>query len=146
MTSATFTLRRLGWLRLLVLSLLGLLLLAALVFLTAPPARRILANPAGQAAVIGDTTIDVLGDSFQNHIYAPPVVRVPAGATVTWTFNDRGASGTEPLVPHNVIGTGWGSPVLSEGSFTHTFSEPGRYPYTCTLHPGMDGVVEVVSP
>lgn len=105
-----------------------------------------LRSPAGQAAVAGVSTIDVLGDSFQNHIYAPAVVRVPVGTTVTWVFNDRGVGGSGEAVPHNVIGAGWGSTVLAEGSFEQTFSAPGVYPYTCTLHSGMNGVVEVVAP
>jgi plastocyanin len=144
-TSTTAHTARRRWQRSLGIGLGLLLALLAITFLTLPPARRLLANPAGQAAVAGVSTIEVLGDSFQNHIYAPPVVRVPAGTTVTWAFNDRGASGDGEPVPHNVVGDGWGSAVLAEGSFQQTFSAPGVYPYTCTLHPGMDGVVEVVA-
>jgi plastocyanin len=146
MSTATFTARRNSWRRPLIIGAVGLLALAAIFLLTFPPARRLIANPAGQPAAIGVSTINVVGDSFQNHLYAPSVVRVPVGTTVTWSFNDRGASGTRALVPHNVIGEDWGSPVLTEGSFAHPFAEPGVYPYTCTLHTGMNGVVEVVAP
>ena len=146
MSTATFTARHDSWRRPLIISAVGLLALAAIFLLTFPPGRRIIANPAGQPAAVGVSSIDVLGDSFQNHLYAPSVVRVPVGTTVTWSFNDRGASGTGELVPHNVIGEGWGSAVLAEGSFAHTCAEPGVYPYTCTLHTGMNGVVEVVAP
>jgi plastocyanin len=34
---------------------------------------------------------------------------------------------------------------LPGGSFTLTFSEPGVYPFTCNIHPGMNGVVVVGS-
>jgi hypothetical protein len=46
--------------------------------------------------------------------------------------------------PHNVTGTGWASPELQQGdSFTYTFDAAGIYPYACSLHPGMNGVVIV---
>ena len=125
-----------------VLGIVAALLLVAVA--TAPPLRRIIARPAEQPAVVGISTIDVVGDWFENHRYSPPVVEVPIGATVTWNFIDRGVNGDEAPVPHNVIGDGWGSPVLAEGSFSHTFDAPGRYTYTCTLHGGMDGVIVVV--
>ncbi len=69
--------------------------------------------------------------------FAPTVVRVPVGATVTWTNADQ--------LPHVVSGVGWGQPVaLSVGStFSRTFTAPGIYPYSCYLHPGMEGAVVV---
>lgn len=56
-----------------------------------------------------------------------------------------------PALPHNVIWTPRfpGSPadiaVVSNTVVTRTFPTPGVYPYTCTLHPGMDGTI-IVSP
>jgi plastocyanin len=56
-----------------------------------------------------------------------------------------------PALPHNVIWTPRfpGSPadiaVLSNTVVSRTFPTPGVYPYTCTLHPGMDGTI-IVSP
>ena len=56
-----------------------------------------------------------------------------------------------PALPHNVIWTPRfpGSPadiaVISSTVVTRTFPTPGVYPYTCTLHPGMDGTI-IVSP
>jgi plastocyanin len=56
-----------------------------------------------------------------------------------------------PGLPHNVIWTPRfpGSPadiaVTSNTVVTRTFPTPGVYPYTCTLHPGMDGTI-IVSP
>lgn len=124
---------------------IGGLVLMAVIALTIPSTRRRIANPAGQPAVIGATAIEVRGDAFQGHLYAPSVAQVSVGSTIRWTFNDRGANGTDELAEHNVVGQGWASPVLAEGVYEHTFSEPGTYRYTCTLHSGMDGVVLVVN-
>lgn len=123
----------------------GLAVLALIIAFSVPATRRYLANPAGQPAAIGVTNLSVMYDGFQRHRFAPSVVQVPSGTTITWEFADRGASGNDTPVGHNVVGAGWGSPVLASGTWQHTFTAPGTYRYLCSLHPGMDGVVEVVS-
>jgi plastocyanin len=71
--------------------------------------------------------------------FSPAAIQVPAGTEVTWAFKDG-------LVPHNVVGEGWGSeePQRS-GTFRHSFEQPGTYAYECTLHPGMTGRVAVTA-
>ncbi|QYB03505.1 cupredoxin domain-containing protein [Rhodococcus sp. USK10] len=78
-----------------------------------------------------------------NMAYAPSTITVRAGDTVTWNFDDRG-------VTHDVVGVGAAKSVLRSrlmqtGTFTYTFTEPGTYEYTCSLHPDMTGTV-VVTP
>jgi plastocyanin len=87
---------------------------------------------AGAAPVTGVTQVAAKDDRF-----TPPAIQVPAGTAVTWTFKDG-------LVPHDVAGDGWssGEPQRS-GIFTHTFDQPGTYPYRCTVHDGMTGRVVV---
>lgn len=81
------------------------------------------------------TAVSIKGCKF-----APVVLQAPAGATITWTHRDDYA-------PHNVYGLGWGMSMgrLLEpgGTYTATFDKPGIYPYQCSLHPGMSGVVIV---
>ncbi len=65
---------------------------------------------------------------------------VVAGTTVTWTNNSG--------VPHNVTSTTDGYGFASGnfgpgGSYGYTFVRPGTYTYTCTIHPGMNGVLTV---
>lgn len=127
-----------------IIGVVAVLVLLIVVALAIPATRRRIANPAGQPAVVGATEVEVRGDWFQNHLYAPSVTQVRAGSTVRWTFNDRGANGTGESVNHNVVGQGWSSPVLADGVYEHTFTAPGTYRYTCTLHSGMDGVVVVI--
>lgn len=111
---------------------------------TLPPVRRVIANPAGQPPVEGVTSVRVRADAFQNHLFDPPVIRVPAGTTITWTFVDRGIQGGEEAVEHNVVGQGFASPLLATGSWSRTFTDAGTYRYVCTLHRYMDGQIEVV--
>jgi plastocyanin len=72
--------------------------------------------------------------------FAPVVLFAPVGATVTWKVTESGP-------PHNIHGLGWGmsgGSLISAGVDTQaTFDRAGIYPYQCTLHPGMSGVVIV---
>jgi plastocyanin len=88
---------------------------------------------AGAAApVTGVTEVAAKDNKF-----TPPAIQVPAGTEVTWRFEDG-------FVPHDVKADGFssGEPRRS-GTFTHTFEQPGTFPYRCTLHDGMDGRVVV---
>ena len=72
--------------------------------------------------------------------FAPTITRVPVGSEVRW-INATGQA-------HDVTGRKyeWGSDQLNDGqSFTHRFTRAGLYPYSCSLHPGMAGVVVVGS-
>ena len=71
--------------------------------------------------------------------FSPAAIQVPVGTEVTWAFQDG-------LVPHNVVGDGWGSKEpRRSGTFRHTFEQPGTYDYACTLHPQMTGRVVVTA-
>jgi plastocyanin len=88
---------------------------------------------ADAAPVTGVTEVAAKDNQF-----TPRAIQVAAGTPVTWKFEDR-------FVPHDVTGEGFssGEPKRS-GTFSHTFDQPGTYPYRCTLHSGMDGRVVVV--
>jgi plastocyanin len=71
--------------------------------------------------------------------FKPKVLKVEAGTTVTWRFEDQGIS-------HDVKAEdgSFASEVTDSGTFEHTFDEPGTYPYVCTLHATqMKGTIEV---
>ena len=69
--------------------------------------------------------------------FLPSTLHADAGDAITFVNRDRFA--------HNVSGTGWGQyEDLAHGErFTTSFADPGIYPFACTLHPGMNGVVLV---
>jgi plastocyanin len=85
------------------------------------------------ASTASSTVVRIDGCTFQ-----PTVNQVPVGVLVTFLNTSGG--------PHDVTGGsgGWRSPMLDGGaSYTHRFTESGVYPYSCSLHPGMAGVVVV---
>jgi plastocyanin len=87
---------------------------------------------ADAAPVTGVTQVAAKDNKF-----TPSAIQVPAGTEVTWTFKDG-------FVPHDVKADGFssGEPQRS-GTFTHTYDQPGTYPYRCTVHDGMTGRVVV---
>ena len=78
----------------------------------------------GPAVVIRDLAFD------------PETLTVGAGDTVTWRWDDG-------AIEHDVVGDGFRSEVVSEGTFRHQFEEPGTFEYECSLHPNMTGTIEV---
>lgn len=84
---------------------------------------------ADQPAVAGDQ-VDVVDNAFE-----PSHLEVTVGDTVTWTWQGRAA--------HDVVGDDFASEAQRDGTFTHTFEEPGEYDYECTLHPRMTGQITV---
>ncbi len=114
----------------------GAVVALAIAALLLSPLRVLIDDPADGDPVRGVSTVAVDDGEF-----APPVIEVPAGTTVTWEFRD--ADDGEP-VAHNVKGDGFLSPDVQRGRYRRTFDRPGRYRYRCDLHFGMRGRVDVV--
>lgn len=82
------------------------------------------------------TTVAMDGTTF-----VPPEVTVVLGEAVTWTNNDP--------FPHDVSSKagGFQSRDLEPGDqWRFTPRAVGRFPYVCTLHPGMSGTLVVRNP
>ena len=98
---------------------------------------------AGGGGHCGDPGVEEAGSevTIEKGCFAPAVLHVEEGDTVTWTNNDP--------VDHNVMGAGaaWGSQaLLGSRTFSRRFDSVGTYPYVCTFHPGMVGAVVVGDP
>jgi plastocyanin len=94
---------------------------------------------AGGGCHTGATT--GTGDTVEmrDACFTPTSLRIEPGGTVTFVNRD-------PMT-HNVGASQWG--LLDEmargDAFTATFDEAGVYPYACSYHPGMTGVIVVGS-
>ena len=72
--------------------------------------------------------------------FAPAVIEISAGTTVTWTNHDN--------LPHTVKlleGSKVDKPLPIGGQTTITFPTPGTIYYTCTIHPQMHAKIIVTS-
>jgi plastocyanin len=73
--------------------------------------------------------------------FAPTVARVAAGTEVRFINASQAF--------HDIVGRdrAWGTEALDVGrEFRHTFQDEGLYPFSCSLHPGMAGVIVVGGP
>ena len=78
--------------------------------------------------------------------FTPANVAVAPGDSVVWTFAATHTTTSDRQTGAEV----WNSGIQSSGTFTHTFTTPGTYPYYCSLHsvPGgtfMNGSVQVAA-
>ena len=76
--------------------------------------------------------------AIDNFAFAPQVIVVALGTTVTWTNADED--------PHTVVATDksfHSAAMDTEESYSFTFTHPGEYAYFCSLHPHMTGKVIV---
>jgi plastocyanin len=70
--------------------------------------------------------------------FNPERLIVKVGDTITWTNKDP--------YPHNVVsstGAFQSEEIPPDGQWQFRATAAGRYPYTCTRHPGMDGILIV---
>ena len=107
----------------------------------APPAPSILpAVQTGTASVqstVADATAAGLKQvAMKNMKFSPLTIEIKKGDTVEWKNDD--------ITPHTATSATFDSgPIASDGSWRHTFTEAGSFPYACTFHPEMKAAVIV---
>lgn len=74
--------------------------------------------------------------SVKNLQFDPVTIEVKKGDVVEWKNDD--------LVPHTATSASFNSGTIVSGQlWRHTFTDAGNFPYVCTFHPQMKGVVIV---
>jgi plastocyanin/uncharacterized membrane protein len=92
-------------------------------------------NTTDSPLLVGGNLETVTIDDFA---FSPGNLRVPVGATVTWTNRDS--------VPHDATSRdgSWETETLSrDEDDSVTFTEAGVYDYYCTIHPSMKARLSV---
>ena len=93
----------------------------------------------GEPAASDAVTPGAVAVSMKNLQFSPGTVAISAGQQVVWRNDDQ--------VAHTVTARdgSWTSPLLQPGAtYVHAFAQPGRYEITCTPHPFMSSLVEVL--
>ena len=74
--------------------------------------------------------------SMRDLQFYPVTIEIKSGDVVEWKNDD--------LVPHTATAASFDSGTIVSGqSWRHTFTNAGNFPYVCTFHPQMKGVVIV---
>jgi plastocyanin len=89
----------------------------------------------GAAAPPPDAVVNI-----DNFAFTPAEITIAPGTTVTWTNRDD--------IPHTVTGADAprlfkSDPLDTDDHFAYRFDHVGRFPYFCSLHAHMQGVVIV---
>ena len=102
----------------------------------APPPPPAQAPPVGSTGTPPTSTTNTVVVS--NNSFAPGDVTVPAGTTVTWTWDSCTGDGYggSTCASHNVTFEQGGpnSATQSTGEFSRQFTAAGTFPYRCTVH------------
>lgn len=106
------------------------------VAIAAIPALLIRSRDVEAAALSAPAAPTIAQVSMRNVQFYPATLEVIKGGAVEWKNDD--------LVPHTATSPSFDSGSLASGqSWRRTFSEAGNFPYVCTFHPHMKGVVIV---
>ncbi len=116
-------------------------LLFSILCLTALVAPQRIASSTGLAAAGND--LPAAAVQISNFQFAPKVLSVKAGTTVTWTNKE----GTHTVTADN--GAFASDNLVAGQSFSFKFTKPGTYAYHCSFHGSkgggdMSGVVRVM--
>ena len=96
-------------------------------------------DPAPATAPAPAAKGDGAAVSVQDNTFNPGTIKVKVGDTITWT-NDGAVAHTVTATD----GADFDSGTLAPGkSFTFTADKAGTIAYVCTIHPGMQGTIEV---
>jgi plastocyanin len=100
---------------------------------TAPAPAPTTVN-VSRAKASATRTVSIIDFAFD-----PSSLTVKTGDTVTWTNLGTAEEG------HDVKGGELDSPTLHSGEgYSHTFQTAGTFSYICSIHPDMEGTVEVL--
>jgi len=103
--------------------------------MASPPPTSQSANTSEGPAPVAGTAVDIT-----NFAFVPASLTVKAGQTVTWANHDE--------EPHTVAADdgSFHSPGMgTNATYSVTFTTPGTYAYTCSIHPFMHGTVVVTA-
>lgn len=74
--------------------------------------------------------------TIANRTFSPQSLTIKRHDQVQWENKDNEA--------YQIKGDGWESPPIRPGrNFTQTFKEVGTFPYSCALHPEVEGTITV---
>ena len=92
--------------------------------------------PGNESAAVNPGALAVVTVSMRDMQFSPGTLNIKKGTVVEWKNDD--------LVPHTATSASFDSGSLGRGkSWRHTFTKVGRFPYVCTFHPMMTGVIVV---
>jgi plastocyanin len=92
----------------------------------------------------GPTRPDTLDVFTPGNLFSPTSAEIRVGGTIRWRISESpDGRGHNVVFSGNAPGKPADIPIVKGVTVPRTFSRTGTFPYTCTIHPGMDGDVVV---
>jgi plastocyanin len=90
------------------------------------------------------TRPDTLDVFTPGNVFSPTSAEIGRGGTIRYRLSESpDGRGHNVVFTGGVAGAPPGIPVLKDTTVARTFTQQGTFPYSCTVHPGMDGDVIV---
>jgi plastocyanin len=124
-------------LRIWLLGICGLAIIIGGAFLVRSRGSNGTANGGAPAHTVAPAVASAVTQvSMRNLQFYPATIEIKSGDVVEWRNDD--------LVPHTATAPSFDSGTIVSGqSWRHAFTDAGNFPYVCTFHPGMKGIVIV---
>ncbi len=92
----------------------------------------------------GTTRPDTLDVFTPGNVFSPTSSEIRVGSSIRFRISESpDGRGHNVLFTGGVPGAPANVPVVKDTSVLRTFTRTGTFPYSCTVHPGMDGDVIV---
>jgi plastocyanin len=92
----------------------------------------------------GPTRPDTLDVFTPGNLFSPTSAEIRVGGTIRWRISESpDGRGHNVVFSGNAAGKPADIPIVKGVIVPRTFTRVGTFPYTCTIHPGMDGDVVV---
>jgi nitrite reductase (NO-forming) len=87
--------------------------------------------------------------TLSSKAFSPSTLKIKVGSTVTWINNDNNIhtiTSGKPNTPNagEMFDSGLTALIMPAKTFSHKFTDTGKFSYFCRLHPTMTGEIEVV--
>jgi plastocyanin len=88
-------------------------------------------------------TVMIITDSSGSFAFSPATLTIKAGTTVTWK-NGTSVGHTVTSDDGKSFDSGTANPITAQsGTYSHTFTTAGTFPYHCEIHPFMKATIIV---
>lgn len=90
------------------------------------------------------TRPDTLDVFTPGNVFSPTSAEIRRGGTILFRLSESpDGRGHNVVFTGDVVGAPPSIPVLKDTTVARTFGQAGTYPYSCFIHPGMNGDVIV---
>ena len=113
---------------------------------TPTPTEGVAPTPTTTPPAAQTRHVTVQNTNFRDAVSGTATTTITVGTEVSWDWQLGTHTSTSGPCPPCAFDNNWNSGLKTSGSFTHTFTQPGTFPYFCGVHTTMMTGTVVVNP